>query len=177
MKFVYALALVTVACSRPTGEAPAPSGSTVASVTPPLASAAPSASVAAPTGAAAAWHGTYTTAAGKVEVPADLSKAYKPSADTTTGVGDGTLDLAVEPASGAVTGSLAGAVGSATIAGALKDGHLSASVRRKDPADRGLTGTLLGAVNGGALSGTMSLATADGSLVRTGTFSLAPSGH
>jgi hypothetical protein len=142
-----------------------------------VASAVPSASVAAKTSAPQTWKGSYKTAPGTLTVPPDLSKTHWSSSDTTTGVGDGTMLLTVDPATHRVTGTLDGAIGAAVVDGLLGDAQLSASVRRRDPTDKGLAGTLLATVSADKITGTLTLASGDGATLRTGTFTLAPDGH
>jgi hypothetical protein len=187
------MALVAAAgCGRAASGGAEPAGSSSAGA--PGASGAPaaggsgaaSAAGSASSGAAGrpprAWHGSYKTAAAAVPVPSDWAKIHWSSADGTTGVGDGAIDLLVDGATGAtgttyrVTGSLDGAAGVAVIEGTAAGDTISASVRRKDPTDRGLAGTLVAKTAGDSTTGTLSLASGDGSIVRTGTFTLAPAG-
>jgi hypothetical protein len=142
-----------------------------------VASAAPSASVSPAAASPLTWKGTYKTAPGTLTVPADLAKTHWSSSDTTTGVGDGTMQLTVDRATHRVSGALDGAVGAAVVEGQLGDGQLSGAVRRKDPTDKGLVGTLLAAVSPDKVTGTLTLATGDGATLRTGTFTLTLDGH
>jgi len=110
-------------------------------------------------------------------VPSAFAKNHYASNDVTTGVGDGTMQLTLEPTTHRVTGTLDGAIGAAVVEGLLGDGQLSGAVRRKDPTDKGLAGTLLATVAADKISGTLTLASGDGATLRTGTFTLTPAGH
>ena len=110
-------------------------------------------------------------------MPSAFAKNHYASNDVTTGVGDGTMQLTLEPATHRVTGTLDGAIGAAVVEGLLGDGQLSGAVRRKDPTDKGLAGTLLATVAADKISGTLTLASGDGATLRTGTFTLTPAGH
>jgi len=182
VKLLPGLGLVLLACScghssqdGPAGASPplaTPSASAVA-----VTSAAPSASITLAAAAPVTWKGTYKTAPGTLTVPADLAKTHWSSSDTMTGVGEGAMQLTVDPASHRVSGALDGAVGAALVEGQLGDGQLSGSVRRKDPMDKGLVGTLLAAVSPDKVTGTLTLATGDGATLRTGTFTLTLDGR
>ena len=111
---------------------------------------------------------------GALAVPSAFAKNHYASSDVTTGVGDGAMQLTIEPTTRRVTGTLDGAIGAAVIEGLLGDGQLSGAVRRKDPTDKGLAGTLLATVSAEKISGTLTLATGDGATLRTGTFTLDP---
>jgi hypothetical protein len=77
-------------------------------------------------------------------------------------------------ASGRVTGALDGALGAAVLEGTLAGDKVTAAIRRKDPTDRGFAGTLTGTLAPDHATGTMALASAEGGVVRTGTFTLTP---
>jgi hypothetical protein len=144
----------------------------------PMASASPSTTAAASALATSpvSWKGSYKTAAGALAVPSAFAKNHYASNDTTTGIGDGTMQLAVDPTTRRVTGTLDGAIGAAVVEGVLGDGQLSGAVRRRDPTDKGLAGTLLATVSTDKISGTLTLATGDGATLRAGTFTLTPDG-
>jgi hypothetical protein len=153
------------------------SSATPAASAPPVASASPSASATASAAAPLAWKGSYKTAVGALAVPSAFAKNHYASNDVTTGVGDGAMQLTIDPTTRRVTGTLDGAIGAAVIEGLMGDGQLSGAVRRKDPTDTGLAGTLLATVSAEKISGTLTLATGDGATLRTGTFTLTPDGH
>jgi hypothetical protein len=181
MRSIAVFGVVTLACacghsSQEPSAAPALSASPASSVAA-VASAAPSASVAAAAATPQSWRGKYTTTPASLVVPKDWSKTHWSSADTTTGVGDGTLQLSVDPATHRVTGSLDGVVGAAVVEGFVGADGLTASVRRKDPTDKGLAGTLLAAIATDKVTGTLTLASGDGATLRSGTFTLTPDGH
>lgn len=125
-----------------------------------------------------AWSGTYKASAHGFYMPRDAPNAgdWKSitfqGEDAGDGVGEGNLDVQIDPA-GKVVGTIAGPVGPATVTGLVADGTLSAHVQRKDPSDRGLTGTMEGKAGPDKIDGTMHLSNADASLIRSATFSLA----
>jgi hypothetical protein len=121
--------------------------------------------------ATTAWKGTYTSAEAVLTLPADVKWRVP---ETTAGVGDGTLALDVDPATGRVRGTLDGVLGPATVEGLAADGHVTAAVLRKDPSDHGFTGTLAGDLGDGGARGTLHLTLAGASAVRRATFDLAP---
>jgi hypothetical protein len=175
---VVALTLLAGGCGRASQEGTAgPTPSVVGSAsTSPVTSAAPSASVAAASGPPQAWHGKYTTTAGSLVVPKDWAKTHWSSSDTTAGVGDGSMQLTVDPGSHRVSGTLDGAIGAAVVEGVVGSDGLTASVRRKEPTDKGLAGTLVATVSADKVTGTLTLTTGDGAMLRTGTFTLTPGG-
>jgi hypothetical protein len=167
--------VLAAACSKaPTGESP-PSpatGSATASASP-AASAGPAASVApaaVPTGATS-WKGSYKSAPGTIVLPKDVKWKVP---ETTAGIGEGTISLTVDRATGRVRGKVDGVLGPATVDGVAVDGKLTATVAREDPADQGFAGTLSGDVGSSSTQGTMNVALADVSAVRNATFDLAP---
>jgi hypothetical protein len=139
-------------------------GSTVTSPGPPLATAA---RPAGPTG----WKGGYKSVPGTIVLPKDVSWKIP---ETAAGVGEGTIALTVDPATGRLQGKIDGVLGPATVDGLASDGTIAATVSRVDPADHGFTGTLTGDVGDAGARGTMNLALADVSAVRNATFELSP---
>jgi hypothetical protein len=119
--------------------------------------------------------GTYKTAAGALAVSSAWSKTKYGLPESSAGIGEGSVALQID-ASGHVTGTLDGALGAALLDGTLAGDAITAAIRRKDPTDRGFAGTMVGTVSADKASGTMNLASAEGGLVRTGTFSAAAGG-
>lgn len=176
------VALGAAACSKPSesgGAAPSGSASAGAPVVGAAPASAPSPSAqatpppSAGAGAAQSWRGSYKSAAATLTVVPAYKKQPWSDTKSTEGLGDGTMTLAVDPG-GRVTGSVEGPLGPATIAGAVADGKVSASIRRKDPADHGFTGTLTGDVAADHVEGTMSVSLGQASVLRTATFTLKP---
>ncbi len=174
--FLVALLGMSAACAKGSaGDGPAASASSAASGAPTTASAPPAAGSAAPpaSGAAAAgiteWTGTYKSTEGTLTLPKDVKWKVPESA---AGIGDGTLAITVEPASGRARGTVEGALGPATIDGVVVGGKLTATIARKDPTDHGFTGTLSGDLGDAGAHGTMNLAPADATAVRSATFDL-----
>jgi hypothetical protein len=176
------LFLALAACDKASGGAPAP-GASAPGASAPMASLPPSnASSAAPTAVASSttpvasqsWHGAYKSAASTLTVPPDWKKVHWSDTETTAGIGDGTMALTVDSASGHVNGTVDGPLGPATVDGVLADGKLAATLRRKDPADQGFTGTLLGSLAGDHGDGTMNVSLGLASALRSATFHLSP---
>jgi hypothetical protein len=172
VKHAAALTLVLLAgaCGKSSGQdsAPTPSAQPSAAASAPAPSA--SASVAA---SSTSMQGTYKTTASALVVTADWKKTHFAAPESSAGIGEGTMTLQVDGA-GRVTGALDGVLGAAVLEGKATGDALSAAIRRKDPTDRGFAGTLVGTVTAGAATGTMTLASAEGGVVRTGTFTLSP---
>jgi len=172
----FVLLATLAGCSKPSADAtlaPASASAPAASSAAPSAAASASARPPAAT-ASRSWRGTYKSAAATMNVPPDWKKVHWSDPQNTEGIGDGALTLAVDGATGHVTGTLDGPLGPATLDGVVSDGQLSATVRRKDPNDKGFTGTALGTVGGDHVEGTMNVSLGLASAVRTATFTLAP---
>jgi hypothetical protein len=173
------MALVAaVACSKPAPDAAHAEAGAVA----PVASAAPVADAQAEAppaakGATVSWTGKYKSAAGKLYIPEDWKSVHWNVPDTPAGLGEGTLALTVDGATGRVSGTLDGPLGPATLAGIASDGKLSATVARQDASDRGFAGTLQGTLAGDHGEGTIQVSLAEVSAVRSATFSLSKSGE
>ncbi|MGH7293998.1 MAG: hypothetical protein ACRELB_03645 [Polyangiaceae bacterium] len=174
--FTFAFALAGAAgCGKPSpgGTPPGPEAAGVVverAPSPASASVAPSAS--APL-ASSSWSGDYKSAVANITVTPDWKKVHWVDTQSTAGVGDGKMTLAVEGATGRVTGSLEGPLGPATLDGALIDGKLTAALVRKDPVDQGFAGTLVGTVTGDKATGTITASPGGGGTARTATFTLA----
>jgi hypothetical protein len=123
--------------------------------------------------ASSAWSGTYKSTASAITVVPEWKKVHWSDTQSTQGVGDGTMTLAIDGATGRITGTLDGPLGPATLDGAVADGKVTASLVRKDPSDQGFTGTLLGTVATDKVEGTMNASPGGGGTVRTVTFTLA----
>ncbi len=143
-------------------------------------SAAPSASPSSPAAGRATpptptgleeWKGAYKSVPGTIVLPKDVKWKIP---DTTAGVGEGTIALTVDRATGRVRGKVEGVLGPAAIDGVASDGKIAANVSRDDPTDHGFTGTLSGDLGDAGTQGTMNVALADVSAVRNATFALAP---
>lgn len=150
------------------------------------ASSGPSSSAKAPTAAVAsasahagrsatpaAWKGTYKSAAGTLYIPPDWKHVHWAGTETSAGVGEGAIGLAVDPASGRVTGTVEGPLGPGVLDGTLADGKLTASIRPKHPNEHGFAGTLEGSVKGERAEGTIHASLPEASALRTATFTLA----
>lgn len=160
------------ACGKPSSQA-APEPSTVASASIPAASgdATGAASARATPAPVSSWRGPYTSVAGALTLPKNVSWRVPESA---LGLGDGTISLTVDSATGRVQGTVQGPLGPATLDGLASEGHLTANMARQDPSDHGFIGTLAADVRDGGAQGTLNAAVADVSAVRTATFRLSP---
>ncbi len=177
MRHVVWVALgAAVACSKPASEAQPDAGAPVASAVAPAPDAQSEAHPSAKSGTVT-WTGKYTSTAGTLYIPEDWKSVHWNVPDTPAGLGEGTLTLTVDGATGRVTWSLAGPLGPATLAGIAGDGKVSATVSRQDASDRGFTGTLQGTLSGDHGEGTIQASLAEVSAVRSATFSLSKSGE
>jgi hypothetical protein len=160
------------ACSKPAAESRPDAG------TAPVASAvvAQAAPVEVKT-ATVAWTGKYMSTAGSLYIPEDWKSVHWNVPDSAAGLGEGTLNVLVDGATGRVSGTLAGPLGPATLAGVASDGKISATVAREDASDRGFAGTLQGTLTGDHAEGTIQVSLAEVSAVRSATFSLSKSGE
>lgn len=168
-------AICAIGCAKGSdGESPpsAPSASASASATGSAAASPrpPPATAARPTGPTG-WKGGYKSVPGAIVLPKDVSWKVP---ETAAGVGEGTIALTVDPATGRLQGKIDGVLGPATVDGLASDGKIAATISRVDPADHGFTGTLTGDIGDAGARGTMDLALADVSAVRNATFELSP---
>jgi hypothetical protein len=175
----YARLLVSLSCAaslacgkaRP-GVAGAPEASAAADASAPRTASA-SATGAVP-GAPLTWRGTYTSAPGTLTIPPRWKDVHWSPTDTTTGIGQGTLDLSIDPITRHVVGSVEGPLGPASIAGVEANDTITANVARRDPADRGFSGTLVAEIAQGRCAGTIRGSLAEAGEVLTASFALAP---
>lgn len=175
-------------CSRPPsaseGTAAAPLSSAVAAR--PGDGGAPAASAKAERPAVVRYRGTYEARVASFYVPeaGDVTN-YKEwentkwrGDDAGAGVGEGTLTLEVDTATGRVSGLLEGPLGPATLAGFVDGAKVTATLARRDPSDFGFMGTLVGVREGGegaaatTLKGNLRASIATARLIREGTFTL-----
>jgi hypothetical protein len=124
-----------------------------------------------------AWTGKYMSTAGSLYIPEDWKSVHWNVPDSGAGLGEGTVYVTVDGATGRVSGTVEGPLGPATLAGIASDGKISATVARQDASDRGFAGTLQGTLSGDHGEGTMQVSLAEVSAVRTATFSLSKSGE
>jgi hypothetical protein len=137
----------------------------------------PRPSAPAPTHATgSALRGTYTSAAASLYIPPDWKDVHWKVKETSIGIGEGTIAIHVDPATGRVIGTLEGPLGAATLRGLAADGKLTANIARSDPSDEGFEGTLLGSLADEHAEGTMYVSLAAGNAIRTATFSMSPDG-
>jgi hypothetical protein len=92
--------------------------------------------------------------------------------DAAAGLGEGTMTLEIDAATGRVVGTVEGPLGPAIVDGVVLDGKLTASIVRKAPSDRGFSGTLLGSLDRDAAEGTMNLSSGEANAIRSATFTL-----
>lgn len=139
--------------------------STTAAPIPPRGAASP---------AVSSWTGTYKSTTGTLYIPPDWKSVRWAGVDTQAGVGEGTMALDVDPATGRVLGTLDGPLGPAIVDGLALDGKVTASIIRKDPSDHGFAGTLVGAIEHERAAGSMNLSSAEAKAIRAATFALGP---
>jgi hypothetical protein len=161
--------LASVGCSRGEQASVAPAASASAAPAASVVAAAKPAASAAPL--AGAWAGTYTAAAGSLTIP-DWTGVKFRGEDASVGLGDGAMSVTLDD-HGRASGTLDGALGPATVDGALMGSAFSATLVPGDPRT-GFSGTAVGAREGDAITGTMRLSLATGNVVREASFKLAP---
>jgi hypothetical protein len=134
----------------------------------------PAAPIASGTAAAAhsSWTGTYKSVAGTLYIPPDWKNVRWSGADSQAGLGEGTMTLEIDAATGRAVGTVEGPLGPAIVDGVVRDGKLTASIFRKVPSDHGFSGTLLGSVQRDVAEGSMNLSSAEATAIRSATFTL-----
>lgn len=180
MRTAVAIALALGIAASACGKSKGPSGAeeTSASTMPgapsPSASAVSSPARSQPDAVPAAWKGTYKSATGTLYIPPDWKHVQWTGTETPSGIGEGSIALHVDPASGRVVGTLDGPLGPAAIDGLVRDGRLTASIRRTDPSDHGFGGTLEGSMTKDHAEGTLSASLAEAGALRKASFTLSP---
>jgi hypothetical protein len=170
------LALLAVACGKSTldhSDAASPTAPNLVAV---AASGPTAPSAPASARAAVAWRGSYKSTAGELFIPPDWKSVHWNVKETTAGIGEGSIALTVDAASGRVQGAMEGPLGPAIVDGLASDGKLTATIVRKDPTDKGFTGTLVASVGSDRAEGTMRVSLAEASAVRAVMFTLSPDG-
>jgi hypothetical protein len=137
------------------------------------ASAVVSASASAPAPAGpATYAGTYNAERGTLYVPdAEAWKGIGLKPDDAGATGEGPLTLVIDPGSGAVSGSLEGPLGPATLSGVSQEGAISFQVAPKDKTDLAFRGTGTASIDAGVVSGEMHLSSWRANVLREATFS------
>jgi hypothetical protein len=125
--------------------------------------------------ASASWRGSYKSTSGTLYIPSDWKSVHWNVAESSRGLGDGTIRLTVDPA-GRIQGVVEGPLGPAVVAGFAADGALTATVRPEHSEDRGFAGTLIGKVVDGRVEGAMHVSPALADTVRIATFVLGADG-
>ncbi len=146
--------------------------------TAPVASASASSSAVASASAApsvpagpATYDGTYTATAGTLYVPdAEAWKGVKFRGDDAGALGEGAISLTIDPDAGALTGTLEGPLGPATLSGLAAHGNLSFHVAPRDKTDMAFSGTGTGSLDGGTASGEMHVSSWRANVLRDATF-------
>jgi hypothetical protein len=122
----------------------------------------------------ASWTGTYESTAGSLYIPPDWKHVHWAGAETSAGIGEGSISLTLDPTSGRVTGTVEGPLGPGTLDGRLAEGTLTASLHPQRPSEHGFAGTLEGAVKGDHAEGTIHASLPEASALRTAIFTLSP---
>src|SRR5579863_5095440 len=91
--------------------------------------------------ASASWRGSYRSAPATLYIPADWKSVHWNVAESSWGLGDGTIRLTGDSA-GRIQGVIEGPLGPAVVDGFVADGGLTATVRPAHFEDRGFAGTL-----------------------------------
>ncbi|HEX4515861.1 MAG TPA: hypothetical protein VH054_20070 [Polyangiaceae bacterium] len=152
--------------SPATDAAPAASASVVASAS---ASASASATM---TSGPPTYAGTYDAERGTLYVPdAEAWHGVGLRPDDAGATGEGAITLVIDPDGGAVTGSLDGPLGPATLSGVSQEGALSFQVAPKEKTDLAFRGTGTASLDAGVVSGEMHLSSWRANVLRDATFS------
>ncbi|WP_394824303.1 hypothetical protein [Pendulispora albinea] len=172
------LLLLLLACDKSpattSGPTPSATGSTASA--PDASTSAGSATAKDPAAEAKPVHlaGTYKTARGTMYVPEGPEYAGTKwrGDESAEGLGEGPMELTIDPRTGRVDGRLEGPLGATVVYGSFREDALSATIVRKDVGDRGFSGTLFGKGSMSALEGTMKLSLPDAHVIREGHFTL-----
>ncbi len=140
---------------------------------------APSASVVASASASAivasgppTYAGTYNAERGTLYVPdAEAWNGVGLRPDDAGATGEGAITIVVDADGGAVTGSLEGPLGPATLSGVSQEGALSFQVAPKEKTDLAFRGTGTASFDAGVVSGEMHLSSWRANVLRDATFS------
>ena len=134
-------------------------------------SASVSASAAPPPGPTT-YAGTYNAERGTLYIPdAEAWKGVNLRPDDAGATGEGAITLTIDPDGGAVTGSLEGPLGPATLTGVSQEGAISFQVAPKEKTDLAFRGTGTAGVDAGVLSGDMHVSSWRANVLREATFS------
>jgi hypothetical protein len=115
--------------------------------------------------------GTYTSTAGTLYVPdAEAWSHLKFRGDDAGALGEGTITFTVEADGGAVTGSLRGPLGPATLSGVADGSSLSFHVSPQGGDELSLSGTGTALLDGGAATGELHVSSWRGNVLREATF-------
>ena len=164
MKRILLVAILASCKESPAAPDAAPSSS--APTVSASASAAPTAS------GPATYTGTYNAERGTLYVPdAEAWKGVGLRPDDAGATGEGAITLVVDPDGGAVTGSLEGPLGPATLNGVSREGALTFQVAPKEKTDLAFRGTGTASLDAGAVSGEMHLSSWRANVLREATFS------
>ena len=171
MKRIFLVAILA-SCKEPPAATDATPASASASA-PAVASASASASGASGgTSGPATYAGTYNAERGTLYVPdAEAWKGVGLKPDDAGATGEGPITIAIDPDGGAVTGTLDGPLGPATLSGLSQEGAVTFQVAPKDKTDLAFRGTGTASIDAGVVSGEMHLSSWRANVLREATFS------
>lgn len=159
----------------PSASAPVPVASSVTSASSAPAPASASAAPQVSADRAVAWKGTYTAEPVKLKTPDKVKDLTWQNDDKTKLVGDGTLELQLDQATGHVRGEGDGALGKLLLSGMYDGRELRATLLPHDPtAADAMTGTLMGELKNDVIQGTIRASDSKGVSVREASFQLHP---
>ena len=162
---ILVLAMLAACKDSPATSDAAPTASVSASA--PAASSAPVV-VAGP----ATYAGTYTAERGTLYVPdAEAWKGIGLRPDDAGATGEGAITIVIDPDGGAVTGTLEGPLGPATLSGVSQEDSLTFQVAPKEKTDLAFRGTGTAKIASGVVSGDMHLSSWRANVLRDATFS------
>jgi hypothetical protein len=136
------------------------------------ASVSASASASAPVNGPATYAGTYDAERGTLYVPdAEAWKGVGLRPDDAGATGEGAITLTIDPDGGALTGTLEGPLGPATLNGVTQENAMTFQVSPKEKTELAFRGTGTASIDGGAITGEMHLSSWRANVLRDATFS------
>jgi hypothetical protein len=136
------------------------------------ASASASASVSVVSSGTPTYAGTYVAERGTLYIPdAAAWNGVSLRPDDAGATGEGAITLTIEPDGGALTGTLEGPLGPATLNGFAEDAGITFQIAPKEKTDLAFRGTGTAAIDAGVVSGEMHVSSWRANVLRDATFS------
>ena len=163
MRHVFLVAMLA-SCKDP------PATPDAASVSVPVSA---SASASAPASGPATYAGTYNAERGTLYIPdAAAWNGVNLRPDDAGATGEGAISLTIDPDGGALTGTLEGPLGPATLNGFAQETGITFQVAPKEKTDLAFRGTGTASLDAGVVSGEMHVSSWRANVLRDATFSV-----